>query len=190
MKEIIWENIKINSYFQSWLKSWLKVAKVNDLRKKLFVLILKFLLWITNSCVVEFWHFFACFLSFPRDLPKKSYFLRFKSSVEISRLCSRNSPMKTAKMLLDTNFNHDHKWRENSDTLNHDMPCMVEKPPGINQSLKLCTTINRVQTKHGRCADFILKMTRISSPEYNCGPQARQFSMSHRNPKVLIENRK
>lgn len=94
---------------------------------------------------------------------------------ERRRLKSRQPAIATAKDLLESKFDvlqsWTEQWRQNCPAQCRSMPCIKEKPPGFHQPRAVWTTLNRIRTGHGRCADALYKWGKIPSPECDCGAE-------------------
>ncbi|XP_072375512.1 uncharacterized protein [Diabrotica undecimpunctata] len=97
------------------------------------------------------------------------------SARDINRLRSRHPPLKTAKRLVDQNFNVTERWREqwenNAAPANWNMPYITSKPEGFNQPRRIWTTLNRIRTNCGRCSDSLFRWGKIQSPNCDCGAE-------------------
>lgn len=97
------------------------------------------------------------------------------SGQDISRLRSRNPPLKTAKILIDTNFNITERWKDdwekNAMPASRNMPCVVDRPEGFDQPRRIWATLNRIRTGCGRCADSFFRWGKILSPSCDCGAE-------------------
>lgn len=93
------------------------------------------------------------------------------------RLPSRRPSMRTARELRASDFNPtdlwEQEWREACPAQCQNLPCIGQKPPAYEQPCKIWSSINRIRTGHGRCADSLHKWNKIPSARCDCGA-ARQ----------------
>jgi hypothetical protein len=92
-----------------------------------------------------------------------------------NRLRSRNPPIRTAENLVTAGFNPINEWRQNwtqaVQPKLHNMPCITTTPAGFELPRKTWSTLNRIRTNHGRCADAFYKWNIIPSPQCDCGAE-------------------
>nr|CAI5856365.1 unnamed protein product [Callosobruchus analis] len=125
----------------------------------------------------------------PADLPRSSALLREYRKINRNpqlqihrdtpildgrnRLRSRHPIMKTAKELDNVVFNLTNSWkgRWQATCPQHcqALPCITERLPGYELPRKVWSTLNRIRTKHGRCADSLYTWGKIPTPNCDCG---------------------
>lgn len=92
-----------------------------------------------------------------------------------NRLRSRHPPLNTARRLAESKFNMTDRWKQlwkiSATPEQQTMPCITTKPPGFELPRKIWSTLNRVRTNCGRCADSLHKWKKIPSPGCNCGAE-------------------
>lgn len=94
-------------------------------------------------------------------------------ALEINRLRSRHPPLIKAKNThpLNPDINNLWKtqWRESVPQSSQNMPCIDVQPPGFDLPRKTWTTLNRIRTNNGRCADSLHRWGKAVTPECDCG---------------------
>ncbi|XP_050504885.1 uncharacterized protein LOC126883395 [Diabrotica virgifera virgifera] len=85
-----------------------------------------------------------------------------------TRLRSRKPPIKTARMIHEE-FNITNAWCQEWNAWQNNMPCITHKPPGFDLPRKTWSTLNRIQTRHGRCVHMLHKWGKNPSPQCDCG---------------------
>lgn len=97
------------------------------------------------------------------------------NDANLNRLRSRSPPTRSAMDLRENNFRIIPQWQnvrnDRNNPIMKDMPCITETPPGFNLPRRTWTTLNRIRTGHGNCADFHHKWNRIPSAECECGAE-------------------
>ena len=93
--------------------------------------------------------------------------------LETNRLRSRHPTIATAQELHRTEFNLTQSWKEQWQEVcpGHcqDLPCITQRPSGYELPRKIWSSLNRIRTNHGRCADSLHKWGKISTPGCDCG---------------------
>lgn len=91
------------------------------------------------------------------------------------RLRSRKPPTRDAINLSSNNFQMNSQWKNmQSDRPNlimRNTPCITETPPGFDLPRKSWSTLNRIRTGHGVCADSLYKWKMRTSAECDCGAE-------------------
>ncbi|XP_060518350.1 uncharacterized protein LOC132697064 [Cylas formicarius] len=91
-----------------------------------------------------------------------------------NRLRSRNPPTRTAEELRANDFQLNNQWsniQNEAIPAIRDMPGISTTPPGFGLPRKVWSTLNRIRTGHGDCADFRYKWDQIQRPECDCGAE-------------------
>ncbi|KAE9532084.1 hypothetical protein AGLY_010286 [Aphis glycines] len=93
-----------------------------------------------------------------------------------TRLKSRKPTPKTAKDLIDANFDMMTQWEQTWAAVaeNDNILCNISPghiPTGFDLQRNLWCTLNRIRTSHGRCADSLHKWGMRDSPKCDCGAE-------------------
>lgn len=67
---------------------------------------------------------------------------------------------------------HHYKWAQWTNQATHMWHCMLDAnnlPKGFNYSRKMCVSLNRIRTNHGRCGTTLFKRRMRESPVCDCG---------------------
>lgn len=90
----------------------------------------------------------------------------------INRLRSRHPPLKKAAQLMANNYNSTNQWRQEWTNTNplesNQIPCTTDTSATLELECKTWATLNRIRTKHGRCADFLYRWKKVQSPQCDC----------------------
>ncbi|KAL4083147.1 hypothetical protein QTP88_028477 [Uroleucon formosanum] len=93
-----------------------------------------------------------------------------------TRLKSRKPTPKTAKDLINANFDMMTQWEQTwaAAAENDNILCNISPghiPTGFDLQRNLWCTLNRIRTSHGRCADSLHKWGMRDSPKCDCGAE-------------------
>lgn len=96
-------------------------------------------------------------------------------AINTKRLHSRHPPLQMCQVNNNINYNIRDRWTklwQTSATKEQlKMPCIKTRPPGFDKQRKIWTTLNRIRTNCGRCADSLHKWGMTSSPRCDCGAE-------------------
>lgn len=97
------------------------------------------------------------------------------SDIRRNRLRSRKPSIKTAENLKAANFNPINEWKQEWTQATtpdyHNMPCITVPPAGFELPRKTWTTLNRIRTNHGRCADAFYRWNILPSSQCDCNAE-------------------
>ena len=95
--------------------------------------------------------------------------------VQANRFRSRQPPLETARMLhlnnLDINARWKVDWESSIAPSYHSMPCISSRPEGFDLPRKAWSTLNRIRTNCGTCADSLHRWGKLPSAACDCGEE-------------------